>query len=1023
VSLSLRVACYAPNGARTGVLPAPRTVQGSMVFGDVGAFQVVYPATGPKASLLAGPAEVALEVSYDGGATWSEPNDARYLRTRRSGDDVDAPNAITYAGPSYAWVLSKSQVLPEGKLNAEGKRAFLSATVGTILTTLVAEAKTRGELPGLDVATFTAAKDSAGAPWGQVVTLYYEPGVDYLTILRNLQVQGLVDFTMAGRSLRVYRGDSVMAGPSGATLRKGRDLTEAPYTATLEGLATDVFLLGDGGLSFTRRNPEAPAPWGRWSAFISQGGVSDTGTMTTLTDAELATAARERVEHTYGLGFAQAKALPFRDYGLGRDVLVAAAGTLPVSLRVRSITLARDEHGTVSGNVVLNDLFLENEVRQARRITGITGGATSTGGTGGRPDTGTDTSVPKAPAGLVSSSVAYFDDAGRTLATVTLSWAPVGENTDGTAVTDLAGYEPFWRLATDTTWTSMGTVDGTTISRGGFQPGTGYDFTVRALDTSAHKSDLAPAITDTTGTDATKPEQPSRPGVAPYLGQLLLSYDGRNSAGGSAPTDFARAEFHLSLAGPTFTPTAATYVDATTVATGGATVATGLTYGATYWARIVVVDRSGNRSDPSEAVSGVPPKAKAGDVESITANQITAGAISAAITITGQLATSLDPLVARVTLNGQGIKQYDGSGVLRVDINPAGSTFSGLLRTAPTGARVEVQPVIGGGQLAFYSGMVSETKPGYIYTEVQGTGAGGDATITMMAPTKNGLTAASLTLASRDADTGADIILRYGNGSTYWYSDTGYGAHYYNNGGADFLVVRPANNETRGHGVSFGTDGDMYLDADNSLFLTATKNHGELNAPGWTIRATNGYDINLIGGLDHSNGRLLMTDEFGDRRLWSFTDSAGSGIASDVAYGRTYTSAANMILTASGTIGRSTSLAATKVAIDRAWAEQVDLAAVKALTPASFYDRGNAERYADLVDPATDGGPADAELPRPILGLIAEDVDALGLDVLLTHDEAGALAGVAYDRLGVALIPWLRDLDARLAGLETRAGV
>lgn len=609
MSLRLRAAAYSPNGARLGILPTPQGIMGSMVLGDVGGFSISYPQNGPKSPWLATACEVALEVSYDDGQTWAEPNDARFLRLRRKGDQVDAPNVVAYEGPSYLWLLDKSPVLPEGALNAEGKRPFLTATVGTIMRSLIQEAQARGELPGLDATTFSAALDSNGVAWGTVVTIYYEPGLSYLTILRNLADQGLCDFTMAGRSLRIYKPDTIMGGASGATLRKGRDLTEAPYTGTLEGIASHAFLMGDGGVTFERTNPAAPTPWGRWTTFISQGGVSDTGTMTVLSDSTLALAAEERVENTYGLDFSLASALPFRDYSLGKTVAVASGNDVPVSLRLRQVTLTRDEKGTVQGNVVLNDRFLENEVRQSRRIQGITGGSSLDGGSGGRPDDGADRTTPKAPTGLTVGSVAYLDDDGKAWALVTLDWADVTENTDNTAITDLAGYEAFYRFASGGAWTSMGTIESGPISRGQFQANTGYDFTVQAIDTATppHRSALAAAITDVTEADATAPGKPSTPTAVAYLGQGLLGWNGLLDAGGSAPLDFARAEFHLSTV-TGFAPSPATLVDATSSRAGGSTVATGLTYGVPYYVKVVLYDRTGNASTPSNQATFTPVK-------------------------------------------------------------------------------------------------------------------------------------------------------------------------------------------------------------------------------------------------------------------------------------------------------------------------------------------------------------------------------------------------------------------------------
>lgn len=52
------------------------------------------------------------------------------------------------------------------------------------------------------------------------------------------------------------------------------------------------------------------------------------------------------------------------------------------------------------------------------------------------------------------------------------------------------------------------------------------------------------------------------------------------------------------------------------------------------------------------------------------------------------------------------------------------------------------------------------------------------------------------------------------------------------------------------------------------------------------------------------------------------------------------------------------------------------------------------------------------------IGLIAEEVDALGLAWLVDYDSEGLPMGVRYDRLALALIPWMASIESRLAALE-----
>ena len=53
-------------------------------------------------------------------------------------------------------------------------------------------------------------------------------------------------------------------------------------------------------------------------------------------------------------------------------------------------------------------------------------------------------------------------------------------------------------------------------------------------------------------------------------------------------------------------------------------------------------------------------------------------------------------------------------------------------------------------------------------------------------------------------------------------------------------------------------------------------------------------------------------------------------------------------------------------------------------------------------------------------GITLGELGRLG-HLLVELDEDGRPESVNYDRVGVALIPWLRDLAARLAALEAGA--
>ncbi|MEQ4718366.1 hypothetical protein [Nonomuraea sp. B19D2] len=312
-------------------------------------------------------------------------------------------------------MLPKVVLNPNGSM-VDGKRPFNAVSPGAILATFIQEGKARGALAGLSY-DFSTTHDSAGDPWSKTLTLAIEPGKDLLAVLINLGEQGVINWRMQGRTLQAYNPDTVLgadkaSGSSPVDLRLGRDIIEAPDTGTLEDAVSAILIGGEGGLSVEVTNPSAVVPWGRWEAYQSQNGVSDSGTATLLGQNALERVGQERVQVTRGLLFNLARWLPFADYQPGDYLLAPGDAGEMQSLRLRQITLSVDADGQLGGNVVLNDRFLEREIRLARQAAGILDGGVSSGGSGGEPAPETQDRVPAAPLGLIVEPAAYLDEHG-----------------------------------------------------------------------------------------------------------------------------------------------------------------------------------------------------------------------------------------------------------------------------------------------------------------------------------------------------------------------------------------------------------------------------------------------------------------------------------------------------------------------------------------------------------------------------------------------------------------------------------
>lgn len=538
---SVRLAAYAPNGARLGLLGEALSWDAGLPLNDVPSLELAYSAHAQGAAWLREPCEVALEHSADGGP-WSEAANCRFLRIKRSGDATDQTGAWRFALPGWAWMLRKLVLYPSLDM-VDGKRQFNAARVGHILTTLISEGQGRGTLPGLNLG-FTATHDSAGQPWSATLTIGLEPGTDVLQLLINLAEQGMCDWQMTGRTLQVYNEGTTLArqlatGPSPVELVLGRDIDQAPDDATLEDAASAILVVGEEGLRVEVTNPAAVAPWGRWEAYQSQGGVKDEGTARLLAGQALERASRERVQLTRQIKPHQARFLPLADYRPGDTIRAPGDEGAPDALRIRQITLSRGDDGVIGGNLTLNDRFLERDIKLARQAAGILTGGVSSGGNGGEPAPEGKDRVPAAPTGLIVNPAAYQDDEGYTHGQITVSWVGVTADVNGTPL-DVDGYELIGQNPPGTGAVRILAIStSTSVTYSPLVPKTQWQFGVRATNQGT-KGLVAGAAVITIPDDETPPPNPSTPVVDSRLGIFRVTWDGLTSSGTGMPRDFAR---------------------------------------------------------------------------------------------------------------------------------------------------------------------------------------------------------------------------------------------------------------------------------------------------------------------------------------------------------------------------------------------------------------------------------------------------------------------------------------------------
>lgn len=667
----IRLTAHTPNGSKLGPLPAPLAVDASYVLNDTGALSFQYALDAPLSGFLGQALEIVTETSTDDGVTWTEPPNGRFLYLNDARDPIKL-DAYQADCPSYIFRLTKA-VVPFTSLDSNGQRVFTNATPGQILNTLFSEAQSRGAMSGMSW-TFGAVNDSSGTAWAgsSSQTLGFSPGQNFYEILTGLADAGLIDFRTNGREIQVYNADATTGmgvdrsiGSNPVTLRPGQGLTEAPFRRTWAGLADTAYTQGDGTSTLIRTNGSAVTPWGRQETFVTAAGATTAGTLQVIADGALALTDNVRVERTFGLTFASAVFHPFAHYGVGEYVFGVSDGLTPAErLRVRQITLSRDGDGVSGGNTVLNDRFVEADIRQQRALSKLTAGATQ-GGSGGSP-IGNDILPPAAVGTLTSSSSAYLDALGDVKATMVLDWADVTTNSDGTPITDLDHYEVHRRRSGDVTWTKIAEVNASQWADSPYEPNEAWEFRVCAVDGVYNRGAFSPTKAQTTAADAVGPVAPSTPVVTSTVttaGTLTAIWNGLNSVGGAMDPDTDYVEVHVSTSSGFTATKGAVTAKGRIPKGGGQLTVTGLIEGTTYYVRFLPVDTSNNGGTQSAQFAIIAAKRTDGAVPSsppanVVLRQFAVGGLEA----TWDAVTNADPVTYDVYLNqGSAVPVYNST--------------------------------------------------------------------------------------------------------------------------------------------------------------------------------------------------------------------------------------------------------------------------------------------------------------------------------------------------------------------------
>lgn len=585
----------------------------SPVVGEVGTISLSYPADGQDWNVLHDPimagGQVEVVIRTDGQAS----SETRALVTTAKGDITKPGSVWEFTGLDLAHLLKAATLYPLPDATSTDVAFF--GTAGKIMVELMGWAQTAGDIPGITW-DFTATHDSNGVPWAtQVSELTLAAGRDYINILQELDRELQLcewEFT-SGRVLRLFnhgtRGADRTIPPASqqVVLEWGRDLVDAPATATNTESATRVFAVGAGGITATAVNASAEAVLGRQiTAYRSYNNVGDPAVLEALAQAEAELIADGQHEYAHELTLAPGCPVPGRDFKEG-DWVLRAVGGATERLQVAQYTIRRSG-GVVTATVSLGSLIDAHEVKTRRIIERLANGSTVVGASSPPPAVN-DGKSPAKPLNLTGTSYTYKQGAD-TLVAVQLGWTDVLENADGTPAGDVADYVVEYReksVGDVYPWVQAAVVTSNVATFGGVRPNVAIELRVMARDVWMNLSEWSDIYEMTTEADTTPPQQPSAPVLSLSLGQQVVAlYDGKAFDGTAMPLDSTTWELHRSEAA-SFTDGPATLVNAhewgtkRTVWTAGPG-----DLGKTWYFAVVAVDRDGNRSIKSVVVAATP---------------------------------------------------------------------------------------------------------------------------------------------------------------------------------------------------------------------------------------------------------------------------------------------------------------------------------------------------------------------------------------------------------------------------------
>jgi hypothetical protein len=452
--------------------------------------------------------------------------------------------------------------------------------------------------------------------------------------------------------------------------------------------------------------------------------------------------------------------------------------------------------------------------------------------------------------------------------------------------------------------------------------------------------------------------------------------------------------------------------DAIAAQSGGRSPIADVTYGTTYFVKLIAVDLAGNASAASTQSSGTPSRVSGIDIENlaiatthlgdgaVTALKIADATITSAKIGTAQI---LNANIANAAIDDAKIANV-AVGKLTAGTLAADITVSARIKTANTGARTEMNT---NGFEAYNS---SNVRTFYVNAST------GDVSITGDFQT---------------ASSGQRIVIDT-SGTIYYYPTTGSDYAFINAPSASSIGINSGTgggstrtrfwaNTSYAEMIYMTTaqvqaGGRVTVDSTGAYMSGLSGDTAQISTPSGRCTIDNSGSVLTHSGTTTVSGSPLSLYAANTITIDASTVDVGSGINDTVRstgiYNSVTTGTANIVITTGGSTGELWRLSSSKrYKVEITDVPKFDVYDVLKIRPVTYLDKGEWER-----------NDKSSKNLRRHFGVIAEEVGELRVigEWLTEKNNEGEYESANYDRIGVLLIPAINAILGRVRRIENQ---